>query len=158
MQREPMTKAGYEKLSAELKGLKSKDRPETIQAISEARAQGDLSENAEYHAAKEKQGFIEGRIQELEAALSVADVIDIVSLPKDKIAFGATVKLLNDETGKEVVYQIVGRMEADLENRKISTDSPISRAMIGKAVGDTVVVRAPKGDIEYEITDIGYKE
>ena len=158
MQREPMTKAGYEKLTAELKKLKSQDRPQIVQAISEAREQGDLSENAEYHAAKEKQGFIEGRIQELEGGLSLAEVIEFTKLPKDKIAFGSTVELLNDETGKKVTYQIVGRMEADLENKKISIDSPIARAMIGKTEGDTVTVRAPKGDIEYEITGISYVE
>lgn len=153
-----MTKAGHEQLVKELKELKSKDRPAIIQAISEARDHGDLSENAEYHAAKEKQGFIEGRIQDLEAALSMAEVISIADVPKDKIAFGATVELLNEETDETVVYQIVGRFEADITKKKISLDSPISRAMIGKSEGDIVVVHAPKGNVQYEITGISYVE
>jgi transcription elongation factor GreA len=157
MNKVPMTLNGAAKLQEELKQLKSVERPDVIQAIAEARAHGDLKENAEYHAAKEKQGFIEGRISEIEGKLSLAQVIDISKLPKsDKVVFGTTVTLLNLNNDETVRYQIVGDDESDLKQHKISVNSPIARAIIGKSSGDIVLVTTPGGDIEYEIDEILY--
>ncbi len=153
----PMTKYGHETLSAELADLKKVQRPQVIADISEARAHGDLSENAEYHAAKERQSFIEGRIQELESVLGLADVIDISKFTGDTIRFGATVKVVDEDTDEEHSYQIVGEYEGDMENNKISLTAPLSRALIGKAVGDSVSVQTPKGQKDYEVLDVIYK-
>ncbi len=148
----PMTVQGAESLRAELEQLKKVDRPRIIKAIAEAREHGDLKENAEYHAAREQQSFCEGRIQEIESKLSTSQVIDVKSIPESgRVIFGATVDLINVETDTEVRYQIVGEDEADIKNNKISVSSPIARALVGKEVGEVVVVRAPSGDIEYEI-------
>ena len=153
----PLTVAGAEALKAELHRLKTVDRPAVIIAISEARAQGDLSENAEYDAAKEKQGFIEGRINELETKLSSAQIINTKMLEEDgRVVFGVTVDLEAVESGDKMTYQIVGEDEADLKHAKISFSSPIARAMIGKSAGDVVEVRAPGGVKEYEIVDVRY--
>lgn len=157
MQRYPMTTKGHAALEAELKHLKSEERPEIIQAISVAREHGDLSENAEYHAAKEKQGFIEGRIQELEAKLSLAQVIDVKKLDSDTVTFGATVQIVNEDTDEESTYQIVGEDEADIKNGKMSITAPISRALIGKEIGDSIEVNAPGGSKAYEILDIRFE-
>ncbi len=155
----PMTAIGAERLREELHRLKTVDRPRVILAIAEARAHGDLKENAEYHAAREQQGFIEGRLADLEAQLSRAQVIDITKLPvSDRVVFGATVELSEDESGQQVTYQIVGDLEADISKSRISISSPIARALIGKEVGDVVVVRAPGGDKEYEILAVHYVE
>jgi transcription elongation factor GreA len=133
------------------------DRPRIIAAIAEARAHGDLKENAEYHAAKEQQGFIEGRIQRLEYTISHAQIIDVAKLnPGDKVVFGATVTLSDEETAEETQYQIVGDIEADIKHNRIAVSSPISRALIGREVGDVIVVRAPAGDREYEIVAVEY--
>lgn len=151
----PLTRRGAEKLKEELHRLKSVERHAVIQAIAEARAQGDLSENAEYEAAKDKQGFIEGRILELEAKLSAAQVIDPGSLDADgRVVFGATVDLEEDASGAKVTYQIVGDDEADLKLGLISISSPIARALIGKSEGDVVVVQTPSGALEYEIVEV----
>ncbi len=148
----PMTVEGAEMLRAELKTLKSEARPRVIQAIAEAREHGDLKENAEYHAAREEQGFIEGRIQEIEGKLSGAQVIDVSKIaPTGKVIFGVTVQLINVDTAEEQTWRIVGDDEADLKERKISVSSPIARALIGKSEGDVVVVQAPGGNVEYEI-------
>ncbi len=153
----PMTLQGAEKLRSELSELKSVARPQVIQAIAEAREHGDLKENAEYHAAREQQGFIEGRIADIEAKLSNAQVIDILDLtPNGKIVFGATVELVNEDTGKEVTYQIVGDDEADIKENKISVNSPVARALIGKMEGDIASVDAPGGIIEYEVISVKY--
>ena len=153
----PLTRFGAEQLKAELQQLKSVARPEVIAAIAEARSHGDLSENAEYDAAKERQGFIEGRIAELEGKLSNAQVIDPADLDADgRIVFGATVELLDLETEDEVGYQIVGDDEADIKLGKVSVNSPIARALIGKEAGDTVEVMAPGGSREYEVLDVKY--
>jgi transcription elongation factor GreA len=155
-----MTIKGAEKLRAELKDLKSVQRPKVIQAIAEAREHGDLKENAEYHAAREQQSFIEGRIKEIESALSHAEIIDVSKLADNaagKVVFGATVDLYDVEGDKDVTYQIVGEMEADIKHNKISITSPIARALIGKSVGDTVEVQAPGGVREYEIVDVRYE-
>lgn len=153
----PMTAAGAKLLREELEYFKTVKRPAVINAISEARAHGDLKENAEYHAAKEQQSFIEGRIAELEAKLSNAQIIDITNMSNNgKVIFGATVKLVNVETDEEVAYQIVGDDEADIKAGKISVSSPIARALIGKHVDDTVGVQAPAGLIEYEIMKVEY--
>ena len=160
MSRVPMTKAGAEKLQAELKDLKNVQRPKVIEAIAEARAHGDLKENAEYHAAREQQSFIEGRIKEIESALSHAEIIDVVAVGAnagDKVVFGATVELYDVEADKDVTYQIVGEMEADIKHHLISVTSPIARALIGKAEGDSVDVRAPGGIREYEIVAVRYE-
>ena len=156
MERVPMTKQGAEALREELKYLKGEKRARIVEAISTARAHGDLSENAEYHAAKEEQGFNEGRIRELEDKLARAHIIDPATIDSDKIVFGATVDLIDLETGTEVTYQIVGVDEADLEQGKISITSPIARALIGKEAGDVAVVQAPGGEREYEIQDVRY--
>ena len=146
-----MTAAGYEKLHAEVKHLKFVERPANVRALEEARAHGDLSENAEYHAAKEKQGFIEGRVLELESIISRAEVIEAQTLSGDTVKFGATVTLVDEETDKEARYQIVGDFEADVKDGKISISSPIARAIIGKKVGDSVEVATPGGGRAYEI-------
>lgn len=157
MQKIPLTKAGFKALQDELKTLREKDRPAVITAISEAREHGDLSENAEYHAAREKQSFIEGRITELEAIVSLADVIDTVAIVSDTITFGASVVIADTQTDAEKTYTIVGDPEADLAQGKISISSPVARALIGKQQGDLVTVNAPAGAIEYEIVEIEYK-
>ncbi len=156
MERVPMTKQGAEALREELKYLKGEKRAKIVDAIATARAHGDLSENAEYHAAKEEQGFNEGRIRELEDKLARAHIIDPATIRSDKIVFGATVDLIDLETGNEVTYQIVGVDEADLEQGKVSITSPIARALIGKEAGDVAVVQAPGGEREYEIQDVRY--
>jgi transcription elongation factor GreA len=154
----PMTVAGEAALREELQRLKSVERPRIIQAIAEARAHGDLKENAEYHAAREQQSFCEGRIQEIEGKLADARVIDITKIPATgKIIFGVTVDLINCETDEAVTYKIVGEDEADVKQNRISVTSPIARALIGKESGDTVVVKAPGGDIEYEIEDVRHE-
>lgn len=148
----PMTVQGAESLRVELEQLKKVDRPRIIKAIAEAREHGDLKENAEYHAAREQQSFCEGRIQEIESKLSNSQIIDVKTIPESgRVIFGATVDLINVETDIQVRYQIVGEDEADIKNNKISVSSPIARALVGKEVGEVVVVRAPGGDIEYEI-------
>ena len=152
----PMTQAGYESLKSELKQLTSKDRPAVINAISTAREHGDLKENAEYHAAKEQQGFIEGRIQELNEKLALANVIDITKLSGEKVVFGATVSFVDVDTEKESSYQIVGADESDLQKNKISISSPIARALIGKSAGDTLSIPIPKGKIEIEILRVNF--
>ncbi|KXS37193.1 MAG: transcription elongation factor GreA [Halomonadaceae bacterium T82-2] len=155
MNKVPMTVAGEARLREELNQLKSVERPKVINAIAEAREHGDLKENAEYHAAREQQGFIEGRIQEIEAKLSTAQVIDVTKMPRTgKVIFGVTVELLNLETDDEVRYRIVGEDEADIKAGKISVTSPIARALIGKEEGDVVAVRTPGGDVEYEISSV----
>lgn len=156
MQRVPMTKAGAEALRQELAFLKTEKRHQIIHAIEEARAHGDLSENAEYHAAKEEQGLNESRIAQLEDKLARAQVIDPETIQSDKIVFGATVRLLDLDKDEEVIYHIVGEDEADIEQQKISVTSPIARALIGKEEGDVAVVRAPGGEREYEITEVSY--
>jgi transcription elongation factor GreA len=157
MTREPLTRKGADRLREELAKLKKDDRPKVIAAIAEARAHGDLKENAEYHAAREQQGFIEGRIQLLESTISHAQIIDIEKLnPGEKVVFGATVTLSDEETAEETTYQIVGDVEADIKHNRIAVSSPISRALIGQEVGEVVVVRAPAGDREYEIIDVEY--
>lgn len=157
MSKVPMTVTGAEKLKTEVHRLKTVERPRIIQAIAEARSHGDLSENAEYHAAKEQQGFIEGRIADLEAKLSNAQVIDPLTLNANgRVVFGATVELLDGNTQKEVTYQIVGEEEADIAQGKISISSPIARALIGRESGDEVEVRVPDGLRRYEILDIRY--
>ncbi len=154
----PLTAAGAERLKEELKQLKSVERPRIIQAIAEARAHGDLKENAEYHAAKEEQGFIEGRINDIESQLSSAQIIDVAKLNAGgKVVFGATVDLVDEETGDEVTYQIVGDLEADISKNRISISSPIARALIGKEEGDIAVVNAPGGEKEYEILAVRYE-
>ena len=154
MEKEPITISGLEKLKEELIFLKEKKRPEIVAAISEARSHGDLKENAEYHAAKERQGFVEGRIQELNGKLAQCNVIDISRLSGKKVIFGATVTYVDIETDAEKTYQIVGEDEADLEKGKISYNSPIARALIGKTVGDSLIIPIPKGKVEVEITDL----
>ncbi len=153
----PITKRGAEKLKAELQHLKHVERPAVVQAIAEARAQGDLSENAEYDAAKDKQGFIEGRILEIEGKLAAAQIIDPAALNAEgRVVFGSTVDLEDEATGAKVTYQIVGDDEADLKQGLISISSPIARAMIGKEAGDTAVVQAPGGERHYEVIEVRY--
>jgi transcription elongation factor GreA len=155
MNKVPMTIAGETGLRQELERLKRVERPRITEAIAEARAHGDLKENAEYHAAREQQGFVEGRIMEIEAKLASAQVIDVTAIPKTgKVIFGTTIDLINVETDERVTYRIVGDDEADVKNNLISVSSPIARALIGKAEGDEVTVRAPGGDIEYEIDQV----
>lgn len=156
MEKIPLTRAGFDKLDAELKHLKSVERPAIIRAIAEAREHGDLSENAEYHSAKEKQSFIEGRVKELEGVISLADVIDPSKL-SGAIKFGAHVTLVDEDTDEEKTYQIVGEYEADIENGKLNIKSPIARALIGKEDGDSVEVRTPGGQKSYEILEIVFK-
>lgn len=155
MDKIPLTLEGYQMLSEELKLLKSKERPNIIKAIAEAREHGDLSENAEYHAAREKQSFIEGRIKELEGIISLAEVIDPKKL-SGSIKFAATVKIIDEETEIERTYQIVGEPEADIEKNKLNIKSPLARALIGKETGDSVEVKSPGGIKNYEILSIDY--
>ncbi|PJK27805.1 transcription elongation factor GreA [Minwuia thermotolerans] len=154
MERVPMTLRGHKRLEAELKNLKSVERPAVIQAIAEARAHGDLSENAEYHAAKEKQGFIESRVMELESALGRAEVIDSSKMSGDIVRFGATVMLADVDNDEESTYQIVGVDEADIDSGLVSITSPIARALIGKSEGDVVDVQTPRGEKSYEILEV----
>lgn len=151
-----MTAAGYAALEAELKQRQQQERPRIIQAIAEARALGDLSENAEYHAAKEAQGLNEGRVQELEGLISRADIIDVSKLDGKSVKFGATVTLVDEDTEEERVYQIVGEPEADVRRGKMSITSPVARALIGKSVGDTVEVNTPGGGKSYEIVKVAF--
>lgn len=154
----PLTAAGAERLKLELKELKSVKRPAVIEAIATARDHGDLKENAEYHAAREEQGFIEGRIAELESALSNAQIIDVTQLnASDRVVFGCTVELLDVATDKVVSYQIVGDIEADINQNRIAISSPIARALIGKETGDEAIVDAPGGTMEYVIAGVEYK-
>jgi transcription elongation factor GreA len=158
MKRTPITLRGAESLRQELRKLKGEDRPNVIKAIAEARAHGDLSENAEYHAAREQQGFIEGRIQEIEFKLGNAEIIDVASMPKTgKVIFGATVDLEDEDTGAKVTYQVVGEDEADIRANRISFGSPIARALIGKEQGDVVEVAAPGGTRSFEICAVRYE-
>lgn len=155
MSKVPMTVTGERRLREELDRLKRVERPRIVQAIAEAREHGDLKENAEYHAAREQQSFAEGRIQDIEGKLSNAQVIDVTTIPcTGKVIFGTTVELINVETDATVIYRIVGEDEADVKNNLISVGSPIARALIGKEEGDVVVVRAPSGNIEYEIGEV----
>jgi transcription elongation factor GreA len=155
--RSPITTKGAQRLRAELEELKSVKRPAVIQAIAEARAHGDLKENAEYHAAREQQGFIEGRIKQLEAELSNAQLIDVSTLDAgDKVVFGATVALADVDNDEEKTYQIVGDLEADIKQGMIAISSPVARALIGKHEGDTVTIDAPAGQREYEIVSVRY--
>jgi transcription elongation factor GreA len=148
----PMTAEGAIRLQNELEQLRKVDRPRIVKAIAEAREHGDLKENAEYHAAREQQSFCEGRIQEIEGKLSYAQIIDVKTLPETgRVIFGVTVTLINVETDAQVIYQIVGDDEADIKSNKISISSPFARALVGKEVGDVAIVRAPGGDVEYEI-------
>ena len=157
MSKVPLTRAGAEGLRTELERLKKAERPEIIKAIAEARAHGDLKENAEYHAARERQGFIEGRIKDIESKLAHANVIDISTLDAGgKVVFGATVELLEVETEEEMKYQIVGEDEADIRAGRLSFSSPIARALIGKFAGDVATVRTPGGLREFEIVDVSY--
>ena len=157
MQRVPLTPNGYKKLQEELERLLKVDRPKNIQAIAEARAHGDLSENAEYHAAKEQQSFIVGRIQELKAKIAMALVIDPATIKQTTVAFGATVKVLDVEADVEYIFILVGPEEADVKQGKISISSPVGRALIGKDVGDSVTIKAPARTIEYEILEISFE-
>ncbi|MCB1482954.1 MAG: transcription elongation factor GreA [Rhodobiaceae bacterium] len=157
MEKIPMTAAGYAAIEEELRRRKQTDRPSIIQAIAEARAHGDLSENAEYHAAKEQQGMNEARIADLEEQIGRADIIDVSKLTGDEIKFGATVTLIDEDTEEKKVYQIVGDMEADVRSGKISISSPIARALIGKSTGDSVDVAAPGGTRAYEIEKVAFK-
>lgn len=156
MQKFPMTAPGLQRLEEELRMLRSQERPAVIRAIAEARAHGDLSENAEYHAARERQSFIEGRIEELEIIVSAAEVIDPAGLSGEHVKFGAHVWLIDEETEKESTYQIVGVHEADIKSSRLSLSSPLAKALIGKKVGDTVSVPAPGGDRSYEILGIKF--
>jgi transcription elongation factor GreA len=157
--RPPVTLQGSERLKAELQRLKTEERPRIIQSIAEAREHGDLKENAEYHAAREQQSFCEGRINELESILSLAQIIDVATVGKNnpgKVVFGATVELEEVESGEKISYQIVGDIEADIKQNRIAVSSPVARAMIGKEEGDIAVVQAPSGIREYEIISIAY--
>jgi len=154
----PLTVRGAERLREELKRLKGVDRPKVIQAIAEARAHGDLKENAEYHAAREQQGFIEGRIQDIEGKLSNAEIIDVTQMNANgKVIFGATVLLSDEDSGNEVTYQIVGEDEADIKAHRISINSPIARGLIGKEEGDVVAIRTPAGEKQFEIVEVKYE-
>ena len=151
-----MTAPGLQRLEDELRHLKSVERPAIIRAIAEARSHGDLSENAEYHAARERQSFIEGRVIELEEIVSAAEVIDPATLSGDQIKFGAMIKLVDEETEKEATYQIVGVHEADIKLKRLSISSPLAKALIGKKTGDTISVPAPGGDRSYEVLEVTY--
>ena len=157
MEKIPMTVLGFKTLEDEHKKLKYKDRPDVIKAIAEAREHGDLSENAEYHAAKELQSFIEGRIIELEDKIRRSDVIDVSNIKNDKIVFGATIELFDKKSEKELTYQIVGIDEANVEKGLISINSPVARALMGKKIGDSVNVKTPGGEMSFEILKIDYK-
>jgi len=156
--RVPITKAGLVRLKDDLKRLKYTERPKIVKEIAEARSHGDLSENAEYHAAKEKQSHLEGRLAQIEHWIAMADVIDVSKLSGDRVVFGATVKLADADSGDAVSYRIVGELEADLKAGKISVTSPIARALIGKSEGDVVKVQAPGGIREYEISSVEFVE
>ncbi|MBU6469680.1 MAG: transcription elongation factor GreA [Gammaproteobacteria bacterium] len=154
----PLTVRGAERLREEVKRLKSEDRPRVIKAIAEARAHGDLSENAEYHAAKEQQGFIEGRIKDIEGKLADAEIIDVTCIAANgKVVFGATVLLADEDSGDESTYQIVGEDEADIKAGRISVNSPMARALIGKFKGDVAVVKTPAGERQFEIVEVRYE-
>jgi len=157
MKKMPITPGGYQKLKEKLDNLLKVERPANVKAIAEARAHGDLSENAEYHAAKEKQSFIAGRMNELQTKIATSQVIDPSTISQDKIAFGATVKLLDVDTDKEKEYQLVGPDESDIKNNKVSITSPIGKSLIGKKEGDEVKVKAPARTIEYEILEIRFE-
>lgn len=157
MQKVPMTTDGFDSLQSELKELKTNDRPAVIKAIAEAREHGDLSENAEYHAARDRQSFIEGRIAEIEDKISRADVIDVAKLSGKKVQFGATVTIADEETDEETTYQIVGEHEADIAAGRLSVAAPIARALIGKSVGEAVEVVTPRGQKDYEIVKVRFK-
>ncbi len=157
MDKIPMTADGLKQLEDELRTLKDDERPAVIKAIAEAREHGDLSENAEYHAARERQSFIEGRITELESIISYADVIDPTKLSGDVVRFGATVLVVDEDTDEEKTYQIVGEHESDIEKGKMSISSPLARVLIGKSLGDSVEVKAPGGSKDYEILKVDYK-
>jgi transcription elongation factor GreA len=156
--RMPITKAGLTRLKDELKRLKAVERPKIVKEIAEARSHGDLSENAEYHAAKEKQSHLEGRLRQVEHWIASSEVIDVAKVKGDRVVFGATVTLADAESGDEVRYQVVGELEADLKHGKISVTSPIARALIGKQEGDIVKVKSPGGEHEYEINAIEFVE
>ena len=156
MDKVPMTADGYERLQVELKRLKTIERPAVIQALAEAREHGDLSENAEYHAARERQGFIEGRVRELEDKIARAEVIDVSKISGDDVKFGAIVALSDEDTDTESTYQLVGADEADVTNGRLSITSPLGRALIGKTVGDSILVNTPAGHKSYEIVSIRY--
>ena len=156
MNKIPMTSEGYVKLQEELKKLTSEDRPNIIAAIAEARGHGDLSENAEYQYAKEQQSLIEGRIADLESSISRAEVIDIKNITGNSIKFGATIEIEDDDTGKKQMYQIVGEYESDIENKKISINSPLARGLIGKSKDDTVEINSPKGVKSYTIISVKF--
>ena len=153
----PITLTGFDQLQKEIKVLKSVDRPAIIQAISEAREHGDLSENAEYHAARERQSFIEGRLADLEGKLSRIDVIDPSKMSGDIVRFGATIKIVDEDSEDEHTYQIVGEYEANFEDNKLAFTAPLSRALIGKTIGDTAEVKTPKGIKTYEVLNVTYK-
>lgn len=157
MEKVPMTAAGYNRLQEELRHLKTSERPAVIKAIAEAREHGDLSENAEYHAARERQSFIEGRVLELEDKISRAEVIDVSRLSGDVIKFGATIRVADEDTDDETTYQIVGQDESDIKNGLLSITSPLARALIGKQVGDSVEVSTPGGSKSYEIVAVDYR-
>lgn len=157
MQKHPMTKEGADALQSELNKLKKEERPRITKSIADAREHGDLKENAEYHAAREEQGLVEARISQIESALSLAQVIDVTKLNAGgKVVFGATVAVVNLDTDEEVSYKIVGNEESDVKANKISVNSPIARALIGKEEGDEAVVQAPSGNIDYEIVEVQY--
>jgi len=153
----PMTATGYNRLQDELKRLKTTDRPAVIRQIAEARENGDLSENAEYHAARERQSFIEGRVLELEDKIARAEVIDVSKLSGKVVKFGATVTLADEETDEKVVYQIVGEDEADISQRRLSVTSPLARALIGKNIGDSVEVSTPRGARSFEVVKVAFR-
>ncbi len=157
MQRVPMTKVGYQKLQDELDRLLKVERPKNIRAIAEARAHGDLSENAEYHAAREKQSFLEGRINELQSKLSLAQVIDTAKINQSRAAFGAKVKVLDIGADEEYIFTLVGTEEADVKTGKISISSPVGKSLLGKEAGDTVTIKAPARTMEYEILEITFE-
>jgi transcription elongation factor GreA len=157
LKRVPITPAGYQKLQEELERLLKVDRPNNIRDISEARAHGDLSENAEYHAAKEKQSFLEGRIQELKTKIALADVIDPSKISQDKVAFGAKVKVMDVSSSEEKTFTLVGQDEADAKNGRISISSPVGRALLNKEAGDVVTIKAPARTLEYEILEISFE-
>jgi transcription elongation factor GreA len=157
MEKEPMTAGGYNRLEGELRRLKNEERPSVIKAIEVARAHGDLSENAEYHAAKERQAFIEGRLEEIESKVSRAEVIDPATLSGATVMFGATVTIVDEETEEESTYQIVGTEEANIKEGLLSIAAPLARALIAKSVGESVDVQAPKGSRSYEILSLEYK-
>lgn len=156
MDKVPLTVKGFDALVEELRRRQQEERPRIIQAISEARALGDLSENAEYHAAKEAQALNEGRVQELESLISRAEIIDVAKLSGDRVKFGATVKVIDEDTEEEKTYQIVGEPEADVRSGRVSITSPMARALIGKTIGDTVEVHTPGGGKSYEITSVAF--